>query len=95
MSFQRACAVSDVPADEAIGVTIGEYDVAVAGHASATGRFDDEQLFYLQSRGIPEDVARRLVVRGFFGEIIAKIPLPELRERLEAAVEAELALSRS
>ena len=36
-----------------------------AGHASATGRFDDEHLFYLMARGIPEDVARRLVVRGF------------------------------
>ena len=50
----------------------------------------DEQLFYLQARGIPEDQARRLVVRGFFGEVIAKIGVPELRERLEAAVEAEL-----
>ena len=64
-----------------------------AGHASATGRFDDEQLFYLRSRGIPEDQARRLVVRGFFGEVLNKITLPELKERLEAAVEAELALT--
>ena len=64
-----------------------------AGHASTTGRFDDEQLFYLQSRGIPEAVARRLVVRGFFGEILSKITIPELRERLEAAVEAELAVT--
>jgi Fe-S cluster assembly protein SufD len=66
-------------------------EIAGAGHASATGRFDDEQLFYLQSRGIPEAIARRLVVRGFFGEILSKITVPELRERLEAAVEAELA----
>jgi Fe-S cluster assembly scaffold protein SufB len=70
-----------------------KYEITGAGHASATGRFDDEQLFYLQSRGIPEDVARRLVVRGFFGEILSKITLPELRERLEAAVEAELAVT--
>jgi Fe-S cluster assembly protein SufD len=68
-------------------------EIAGAGHASATGRFDDEQLFYLQSRGIPEDVARRLVVRGFFGEILQRLPTPELRERLEAAIEAELALA--
>jgi Fe-S cluster assembly protein SufD len=65
-------------------------EIVGAGHASATGRFDDEQLFYLQARGIPEDQARRLVIRGFFGEIIAKISVPDLRERLEAAVEAEL-----
>ena len=61
-----------------------------AGHASATGRFDDEQLFYLQSRGIPEDEARRLVVRGFFADVINKIGIPEVRDRLLAQVEQEL-----
>ncbi|HWS58170.1 MAG TPA: Fe-S cluster assembly protein SufD [Actinotalea sp.] len=62
-----------------------------AGHASATGRFDDEQLFYLQSRGIPESDARRLVVRGFFAELIAKIGVPAIEERLLGAIEDELA----
>ena len=45
----------------------------------ATGRFDDEQLFYLQSRGHPEDDARRLVVRGFFVELIQQIGVPRSR----------------
>lgn len=80
-------------ADSVPNLEIETGEIAGAGHASATGRFDDEQLFYLQSRGIPEDVARRLVVRGFFGEILSKITIPALRERLEAAVEAELAAS--
>jgi Fe-S cluster assembly protein SufD len=80
-------------ADSVPNLEIETGEIAGAGHASATGRFDDEQLFYLQSRGIPEDVARRLVVRGFFGEILSKITLPELRERLEAAIEAELAVT--
>ncbi|WP_219414471.1 Fe-S cluster assembly protein SufD [Pseudonocardia nigra] len=80
-------------ADSVPNLEIETGEIAGAGHASATGRFDDEQLFYLQSRGIPEDVARRLVVRGFFGEILTKITLPELRERLEAAVEVELAVT--
>ena len=80
-------------ADSVPNLEIETGEIAGAGHASATGRFDDEQLFYLQSRGIPEDVARRLVVRGFFGEILARLPLPELRERLEAAIEAELAVT--
>ncbi len=80
-------------ADSVPNLEIETGEIAGAGHASATGRFDDEQLFYLQSRGIPEDVARRLVVRGFFGEILNKIPIPELRARLEAAVEAELAVT--
>jgi Fe-S cluster assembly protein SufD len=78
-------------ADSVPNLEIETGEIAGAGHASATGRFDDEQLFYLQSRGIPEDVARRLVVRGFFGEVLSKITIPELRERLEAAIEAELA----
>jgi len=65
-------------------------EVAGAGHASATGRFDDEQLFYLMARGITEGEARKLVVRGFFAELINKIPVEELRERLGDAIEARL-----
>ncbi|MCU1434103.1 MAG: transporter permease [Pseudarthrobacter sp.] len=64
-----------------------------AGHASATGRLDDEHLFYLMARGIPEDVARRLVVRGFLNEIIQQIKVPALEERLTEAVERELAVT--
>ncbi|GAA5173778.1 Fe-S cluster assembly protein SufD [Pseudonocardia eucalypti] len=78
-------------ADSVPNLEIETGEIAGAGHASATGRFDDEQLFYLRSRGIPEAVARRLVVRGFFNEIINKISVPAVRERLEAAVEEELA----
>jgi Fe-S cluster assembly protein SufD len=66
-----------------------------AGHASATGRLDDEHLFYLQARGIPEDVARRLVVRGFLHEIIQQIKVPALEERLTEAVERELAVTNN
>lgn len=79
-------------ADSVPNLEIETGEIEGAGHASATGRFDDEQLFYLQARGIPEDQARRLVVRGFFGEILQKITVPELRERLEAAIEEELAV---
>ncbi|MFE2429631.1 Fe-S cluster assembly protein SufD [Streptomyces sp. NPDC059373] len=68
-------------------------EIVGAGHASATGRFDDEQLFYLMARGIPEGEARRLVVRGFFGELIQQIGLPELEERLMAKIDAELEAS--
>ena len=57
---------------------------------SATGRFDDNQLFYLRSRGIEESEARRLVVHGFFNDLIRKIGVPELEEQLVATVEAEL-----
>jgi Fe-S cluster assembly protein SufD len=77
-------------ADSVPNLEIKTGEVLGAGHASATGRFDDLQLFYLMSRGIPADEARRLVVRGFFAEIIDKIAVPDLRERLLAAVDAEL-----
>ncbi|GLZ44049.1 Fe-S cluster assembly protein SufD [Actinomycetospora sp. NBRC 106375] len=77
-------------ADSVPNLEIETGEIVGAGHASATGRFDDEQLFYLMARGIPEAAARRLVVRGFFGEVIQKIRVPALRDRLEAAIEAEL-----
>jgi Fe-S cluster assembly protein SufD len=78
-------------ADSVPNLEIETGDILGAGHASATGRFDDEQLFYLQSRGIPEDEARRLVVRGFLVEIVQQIGVPSLEERLNAAIEDELA----
>ncbi|MCV7433994.1 Fe-S cluster assembly protein SufD [Mycolicibacterium bacteremicum] len=80
-------------ADSVPNLEIETGEIAGAGHASATGRFDDEQLFYLRARGIPEEQARRLVVRGFFNEIIAKIAVPAVRERLTEAIERELAIT--
>jgi Fe-S cluster assembly protein SufD len=82
-------------ADSVPNLEIETGEIVGAGHASATGRFDDEQLFYLRARGIPEHQARRLVVRGFFGEIIAKIAVPAVRERLTEAIERELAITES
>ncbi|MEM6107912.1 Fe-S cluster assembly protein SufD [Mycobacterium sp. 050272] len=80
-------------ADSVPNLEIETGEIVGAGHASATGRFDDEQVFYLQARGIPEDQARRLIVRGFFGEIIQKIAVPAVRERLTEAIEHELELT--
>jgi Fe-S cluster assembly protein SufD len=77
-------------ADSIPNLEIETGEVVGAGHASATGRFDDEQLFYLQARGIPTDIARRLVVRGFFADVIRSIGIPDIAERLTAAVDAEL-----
>ncbi|GGT11952.1 Fe-S cluster assembly protein SufD [Streptomyces chromofuscus] len=68
-------------------------EIVGAGHASATGRFDDEQLFYLMARGIPEHEARRLVVRGFFAELVQQIGVPDIEERLIAKIDEELEAS--
>jgi Fe-S cluster assembly protein SufD len=78
-------------ADSVPNLEIETGEVVGAGHASATGRFDDEQLFYLMSRGITENEARRLVVRGFFAELLSRIPVESLRDRLTEKIEARLA----
>ncbi|MCU1600577.1 MAG: FeS assembly protein SufD [Frankiales bacterium] len=78
-------------ADSVPNLEIETGEIAGAGHASATGRFDEQQLFYLQSRGITEGEARRMVVRGFFHEVVQQVGIPALEERLDAAIEKELA----
>ncbi len=78
-------------ADSVPNLEIETGEIEGAGHASATGRFDDEQLFYLRSRGIAEAEARRLVVHGFFNDLIRRIGVPALEEQLRDTVEAELA----
>jgi Fe-S cluster assembly protein SufD len=80
-------------ADSVPNLEIETGEIQGAGHASATGRFDDEQLFYLMARGIPADEARRLVVRGYFAELINRIGVPHLVERLTAEVEHELEMT--
>ena len=82
-------------ADSVPNLEIETGEIVGAGHASATGRFDDEQLFYLQSRGIPADVATRLVVRGFFAEVIHRVGLPEWESLLQDRIDTELGFEAS
>jgi Fe-S cluster assembly protein SufD len=78
-------------ADSVPNLEILTGEVVGAGHASTSGRLEDQHLFYLMARGIPENEARRLVIRGFFGELVARIEVAELRARITAAIENELA----
>jgi Fe-S cluster assembly protein SufD len=78
-------------ADSVPNLEIETGDVVGAGHASATGRFDDDQLFYLQARGVPPAVARRLVVRGFFADVVRRIAAEQVRAEVLQAIDAELA----
>jgi Fe-S cluster assembly protein SufD len=78
-------------ADSIPNLEIETGEILGAGHASATGRFDDEQLFYLMSRGISEAEARKLVVRGFFADLLTHIPVVDLRDRVAATIETRLA----
>jgi Fe-S cluster assembly protein SufD len=77
-------------ADSVPNLEILTGEVTGAGHASASGRLDDEHTFYLMARGIPLEDARRLVIRGFFAELVAKIGIEELQDRIMAAIETEL-----
>jgi Fe-S cluster assembly protein SufD len=77
-------------ADSVPNLEIETGEIEGAGHASTIGRFDDQQLFYLQSRGIDADEARRLVVHGFFADIVRKIGVPDIEARLLSTIEAEL-----
>jgi len=77
-------------ADSVPNLEIETGEIVGAGHASATGRFDDEQLFYLCSRGIDAETARRLVVRGFFADVVQHIGVDSLQDRLMRTIEARL-----
>jgi Fe-S cluster assembly protein SufD len=90
--YNRNLVLSDkARADSVPNLEILTGEVAGAGHASANGRLEEEHLFYLMSRGIPQAEARRLVIRGFFGELIEQVSVPEIRERVTQAIEKELA----
>jgi Fe-S cluster assembly protein SufD len=90
--YNRNLVLSDkARADSVPNLEILTGEVAGAGHASANGRLEDEHLFYLMSRGIPQAEARRLVIRGFFGELIDQVSVAEVRERVAQAIEQELA----
>jgi Fe-S cluster assembly protein SufB len=73
-------------------VDVREDDVSM-GHEATVSRVSEEQLFYLQARGISENEARKLVVFGFLNEIIQQIGVDSIEERLNASIELELTRS--
>ena len=77
-------------ADSVPNLEIETGEIIGAGHASTTGRFDDEQLFYLMSRGVAMADARRLVVRGFFNEIVLEIGSEVVQNRIMDRIDNEL-----
>jgi Fe-S cluster assembly protein SufD len=91
--MNRNLLLDDGPrADSVPNLELETGNIASAGHASATGKFDDEQLFYLQARGIPERIARQLVVRGFFVDVLARIPSEEWRHLVLARLGQRLGM---
>jgi Fe-S cluster assembly protein SufD len=80
---------ADARADSLPNLEIGADDVRCS-HAATIGHLDEEEIFYLLSRGIPKPEAMRLVVFGFFGEVLDQVPLPEVKKELARAIEAKL-----
>ena len=95
MSFVRACALDEVPADEALGVVIGPQSLAIARHGDEVFAVEDICSHAAVPLSEGEVDARRLVVRGFFAELIHQIGVPDIEERLITAIERELETSMS
>jgi Fe-S cluster assembly protein SufD len=79
----------DVRMDGIPGLEIEADDVACS-HAATFGTLEEEPIFYLMSRGIPRNEAQRMVIEGFFDELLERIPFERVRERLQAAIEAKI-----
>jgi Fe-S cluster assembly protein SufD len=76
-------------ADSIPNLEIEANDV-ICGHAASVGPVSEDEVFYLQTRGIPREEATRLIVKGFFQEVLDRVPLEEARETIEGAIEEEL-----
>jgi Fe-S cluster assembly protein SufD len=85
----RNVKLSDQAWAESIPNLVIENNDVRCSHASAVGPIDEEQRFYLESRGLPTDVAERLIVGGFFGEVLAKLPVPGLARVLAPTIGAK------
>lgn len=70
---------------------VGEEAVAGAGHAATVGQVDEEQLFYLRSRGLTEEQAKKLIVHGFFHPVLEMVPVEGVRRRLEQLIDRKMA----
>ena len=79
----------EAKADSIPNLEIENNDVRCS-HAASVGPVDEDEIFYLQTRGIARDEAERLIVTGFFQEVLDRVPLEEVRGSLESAITAEL-----
>ncbi len=80
-------------ADSVPNLEIKANDILKCSHASSLGPVDADSLFYLMSRGIPQEVAKQIVVEGFFAEVINKLGVPELEAYLSEVIKTKLGVS--
>lgn len=88
----RVLMLSDKGRGDANPILLIDENDVTAGHAASVGQIDEEDLFYLQSRGLDEDTAKRLVIRGFLGSVVSEIPVKSVREEFVATIERKLGI---
>lgn len=86
----RVLMLSDDARGDANPILLIDENDVTAGHAASVGQVDEEQLFYLTSRGIPRERAERLVIRGFLGAVISEIPVAHIRQELVETIDHKL-----
>ena len=86
MNLSKAARAVAIPSLE-----IDQPDCRRAAHSSSVGPIDETQLFYLESRGIPPDEARKFIVLGFLEPVVARVPLADVQDRLRALLEQKWA----
>jgi Fe-S cluster assembly protein SufD len=87
----RNVKLSDSAWAESVPNLVIENNDVRCSHASAVGPVDEDQRFYLESRGVPTDVAERLIVSGFFDEVLDDLPVPTLLGTLRETIAAKFA----
>lgn len=86
----RVLMLSDKARSDANPILLIDENDVTAGHAASIGQVDPEDMYYLMSRGIDQDTAERLVIRGFLGTVIGEIPVKEVRQEMIAVIESKL-----
>lgn len=86
----RVLMLSDQARSDANPILLIDENDVTAGHAASIGQVDPEDMYYLMSRGLDEETAERLVVRGFLGTVITEIPIKEVRDEMITVLDQKL-----
>ncbi|HEL0608416.1 TPA: Fe-S cluster assembly protein SufD [Streptococcus equi subsp. zooepidemicus] len=87
----RVLMLSDQARSDANPILLIDENEVTAGHAASIGQVDPEDMYYLMSRGLDQETAERLVIRGFLGAVVAEIPVPSVRQDIVTALDDKLA----
>jgi len=87
---ERVLMLSPQARGDANPILLIDEDDVTAGHAASVGQVNEDHIFYLMSRGIKREDAERLVIHGFLAPVVEEIPLPKLKEQLQALIERKL-----